>query len=213
MALPMRFFPFALCCLIAFILISESCRRPLGGRSDYYYLPAQVDSFWQMVVEIPAGTNLKLEYDVKRQAFLPDSIDQQPRIVDFIPYPGNYGFVPSTMLEKAEGGDGDPMDVIVICESLPTGTVLRIQPIGALLLEDDGEVDTKIIAIPRDSSIRTLQATTFQELSIEYQPARRLLEDWFLNYKGPGRIKSLGWKDEQYAHRILEQSVVNEEEE
>ncbi|MBR9922675.1 MAG: inorganic diphosphatase [Bacteroidetes bacterium] len=202
----MRTYLFA--CLAGLLFVGlSSCRQDFGGRSDFYALPAKAGNDWQMVVEIPAGTNLKLEYDAFKDSFLPDSINGQPRIVNFLPYPGNYGFIPSTLMDAAAGGDGDPVDVLLISEALPTGTVVRIQPIAALLLKDDGEADTKIIAIPRDSSIRSFQVETFQQMAIEFPAVRNMVEDWFLNYKGPGRMESLGWRNEIFADQLMTKSL------
>lgn len=199
--------------MILVFLSLSSCKQSLGGISDFYSLPAKLGEDWQMVVEIPAGTNLKLEYQQRRDAFIPDTLDGKVRVIDFLPYPGNYGFIPSTLMDEASGGDGDPVDVLLISEALPTGTVVRIHPIGTLLLVDDGETDTKIIAVPKDLSIRTFQATNYMDLSIQYQSVKRLVEDWFLNYKGPGRTESLGWRDEVYADKLIEKSRLKVEEE
>ena len=77
-----------------------------------------------MVVEIPAGTNHKIEYDPSTDSFENDKKDGKDRVISFLPYPGNYGFIPSTLMNKDRGGDGDALDILVIGESEPTGTVL-----------------------------------------------------------------------------------------
>ena len=48
----------------------------------------------QAVVEIPAGTNLKLEYNAESGSIEPDQEEGADRYINFLPYPGNYGFVP-----------------------------------------------------------------------------------------------------------------------
>lgn len=78
----------------------------------------------QGVIEIPAGTNHKYEYNKSLQQFQQDVRDGRPRMVRFLPYPVNYGFVPSTRMDKNRDGDGDPLDVLLLAESLPTGSVL-----------------------------------------------------------------------------------------
>ncbi len=58
-------------------------------------------------------------------------------------YPANYGFIPKTL-----GGDGDPLDVLVICsEPLIPGCLVKAKPIGVINMIDDGEMDEKIIAV------------------------------------------------------------------
>lgn len=158
----------------------------------------------QAVVEIPAGTNRKIEFNSERRQFETDSLDGQPRIVDFLPYPGNYGFIPSTLMDEAEGGDGDALDVLIICESVATGTVMEILPIAALLLRDQGELDTKIIAVPVDSTLRTIHAATYEDWFIDYSAAKYIIEQWFLNYKGLGQTEFIGWKDAKQAMAEIE---------
>jgi len=164
-----------------------------------YELPAIEGDAVNVIIEIPAGTNTKIEYDVKAGTFKPDQEDNKDRVVAFLPYPGNYGFIPSTMMDTEKGGDGDALDVLVIGESRPTGSVLKAKPIGTLILKDGGEWDTKIIAIPIDESERTLKADNFLTLMLDHDPAKRIIEEWFLNYKGKGQMELIRWEDENYA--------------
>lgn len=58
-------------------------------------------------------------------------------------YPANYGFIPRTY-----AGDGDPLDVLVICqEEIIPLTLVECYPIGVLKMIDDDAEDEKIIAI------------------------------------------------------------------
>lgn len=151
------------------------------------------------VIEIPAGTNHKFEYHKQAFEFQHDTRDGRPRVIDFLPYPVNYGFVPSTRMDRERGGDGDPLDVLVIAESLPTGTVLAVQPIGLLLLKDLGEWDNKVLAIPADPGRRIIRATNWLEFQRDYSAARHLLETFFLYYDGLGTMTLMGWADETAA--------------
>ena len=60
-----------------------------------------------------------------------DYKDGKERIIQFLPYPGNYGFIPETL-----AGDGDPIDVIDLDESEQRGDLKEIRIIGALNFED-----------------------------------------------------------------------------
>lgn len=153
----------------------------------------------QAIIEIPAGTNHKIEFNKTTKAFENDQVDGADRIINFLPYPGNYGFIPSTIMDSERGGDGDALDVLVIAEQLATGTKLPIIPIAALVLEDQGALDTKIIAIPADTSLQVIKTQDFRSFSIEYSAAKQIIEQWFLNYKGLGKQRLLGWRNEQVA--------------
>lgn len=184
----------------------------IGGcvSRDLESLPAITEGHQlTMVVEIAAGSAEKIEYNSEKKAFLPDSVQGKVRIVDFLPYPVNYGFIPSTLQSKAKGGDGDPLDVMLIGQSLPAGSVLKVIPVGVLRLKDNGEADDKILAIPADPSQRLIAATDFATLTMNYPAILTLLNDWFVNYKGQGVTTSDGWGDEAEAWRLVIDNAKN----
>ena len=78
------------------------------------------------------------------------------RLIRYIPYVSNYGFVPQTLQPTDQGGDGDPIDVILIGERFDRGSIIKSKILGVLKMKDEGMIDNKIIAIPleqlRDSS-------------------------------------------------------------
>jgi len=183
-----------------FTLTIFSCKN----EPSYKSLPAITSQGILAVIEIPAGTNKKVEYNLSKSRFEIDKIDGKERVVDYLPYPANYGFIPSTKMDKSKGGDGDAMDILVICESLPTGDTISVIPIGTLMLDDSGEIDTKIIAVPADPSRRVIEVTDYQTFTIKYNSVQKIIENWFLNYKGHGVMQLQGWRDEGYAYREIE---------
>lgn len=170
---------------------------------DYYNLPAFTEDGINVVIEIPAGTNHKLEYQKASNSFENDIENGEERVIGFLPYPANYGFIPSTLLDPNEGGDGDALDVLLIAETLPTGTVVEAKPIAALRLNDSGELDTKIIAVPVSEEQRLFEVKDFIAFMVEYDAAKLIIEEWFLSYKGFGKTELLGWEDENYAIREI----------
>jgi inorganic pyrophosphatase len=148
------------------------------------------------VVEIPSGTNTKYEYNKKELRFEPDMRDGSKRMVQFLSYPLNYGFIPSTKMDKDRGGDGDPLDVLVLAEHLPTGTVIPVIPIGLLRLEDLGEQDHKVLAVPLDPALRILPCLDYRALCLDYPMVKHILELFFQYYDGIGTMKLMGWGDE-----------------
>lgn len=186
----------------AVCLAVSACQQNKQARPDNYYsVPAFAENSINMIVEIPAGTNHKIEYDPTSDSFKNDKKDGKIRVINFLPYPGNYGFIPSTFMDEERGGDGDALDILVIGEVEKTGTILPVKPIATLLLKDGGEIDTKLIAIPADSSKQTISPEGFQEFIVEYDAARMIIESWFLNYKGRGEMELIGWQDDAFALR------------
>jgi len=115
------------------------------------------------IIEIPKGSKKKYELDKSTGMLRLDRI-----LFTSTHYPSNYGFVPRTIAE-----DNDPLDVLVLCsEVLDPLTMVECYPIGVVKMEDNKEVDEKIIAIPfRDPvysgyrGIKTLPQHILTEIS------------------------------------------------
>mgnify|MGYP000933747159 FL=1 len=168
---------------------------------DLEQLPAFVRTdVVRAVIEIPAGTVEKRQYDPARSTFPVDERNGRPRRIAFLPYPANYGFVPGTRMDKAQGGDGDALDVFVLCTSVPSGTVLEVEPIGVIELLDAGERDDKVIALPVDPALRTLEARDLHDLPAA---AREILVTWLLNYDPEDRTQLVGIRDKAEALRMI----------
>ena len=164
-------------------------------KSKVYELSAySSNNHIQAVIEIPAGTNKKIEFNPISKQFEVDQRDGEDRVIKYLPYPANYGFIPGTFSDPNKGGDGDALDVLVLCETVPTATVMEIIPIGMLKLVDEGELDYKIIAIPTDKKMRTIDATSLNILQEKYPYIQEILSQWFLNYDAGNsqEIKGIG---------------------
>lgn len=182
------------------------CSRPI----DYKELPAITNANTiNCVIEIPAGTNKKIEYSDSENDFLVDIRDRRERIIAFLPYPANYGFVPSTESRLAEGGDGDHLDVLVLAESMATGTVVEAIPVAILKLLDEGENDYKIICVPADIELQIIKADGLEDLRQNYPAIIDILEMWFTNYDSRDRLEVLGWGDEVESLKEIHSSIVS----
>lgn len=183
------------------------CGIACSKQKDSYHTPTFSDNgLLNSVIEIPAGTNKKIEYNPVTASFEIDQRNGKDRIINFLPYPGNYGFIPSTKAAIDQGGDGDALDVLIIAESLPTGTILEIIPIGMLQLLDNGELDYKIIAVPAQEQLRIINVTTYAALIEKHNMVKTSIENWFLNYDTKDELLSKGWVDEKLALREIKKA-------
>lgn len=160
------------------------------------------DSLVNVVIEIPAGSNKKWEVNkatghIEWEQVSPDSF----RVIDYLPYPANYGFVPQTLVSEASGGDGDPVDVFVLGERIERGNVLPCRIIGFIEMTDDGKDDSKFIALPVETHWK--KVNTLQELNQYYPGVLDILRIWLSNYKGADRVKILSEHDVQYARNSI----------
>jgi inorganic pyrophosphatase len=91
-----------------------------------------------VVVEIPAGSRNKYEYDHEQHRIRLDR-----RLFTATTYPTEYGFVPDTL-----SLDGDPLDAMVLLAD-PTfpGCVLRVRVIGVFWMRDEAGPDAKLLCV------------------------------------------------------------------
>jgi len=163
--------------------------------------PINADGTLNAVIEIPAGTRAKFELNKEGTAFLQDVQDGQPRVVDYCGYLGNYGIIPRTCMDQAQGGDGDPLDVLVLGDPVPRGTVLAVRLVAMLRLWERGAADHKLIAVLPASSYG--KVTNNASLAASYPGLPTIIETWFLNYKGRDRYDSQGFADVPAAWAVL----------
>jgi inorganic pyrophosphatase len=178
-------------------------RRKGPTKSDYLELPyhrgdrfGTVRSMGElvvMVVEIPRGSSNKYEVD-------PDSGDiyLDRTLFTATHYPAEYGFVPDTL-----AGDGDPIDILCLT-SEPTfpGCRIRVRPVAVLRLEDQGEIDDKIISVPAGDP----RHESTQDLSDLAELFRKELEHFFLVYSELEKevVTSFGWQGREAAWGLIE---------
>ena len=153
-----------------------------------------------VIVEVPVGGHpIKYEMDKEAGALVVDRFLYTP-----MTYPGNYGFVPHTL-----GEDGDPLDALVITRSpIISGAVIRVRPVGVLMMEDDKGGDEKVVAVPDDSTFpyyREVVGTDDLPPIVTQQ-----IEHFFQHYKDlePGKWARLnGWGDAQVAKRLIVEAI------
>jgi inorganic pyrophosphatase len=156
---------------------------------NFNAIPTFSRNYVNAVIEIPAGTNHRIRYNEEQKMFLVEQADGSGAIIDFLPYPGNYGFVPGTFLDPVMGGGGYPLDILVISESLPTGSVIEVIPLLVLYFQDESDIyrelpDPKIIAIPANQRFRVLKAESYEDLFEDYPVLVEILIKWFGSYRG-----------------------------
>ena len=151
-----------------------------------------------VVVEIPTGSNHKIEWDRKNACFMLDRIEP----IAFAK-PCNYGFIPQTLDE-----DGDELDVLLITDQpLTTGIYTQAKVLGVMKFVDDGEVDDKIIAVVADDRNNGDAIKSLEDLP------KRLIEqiefhfNHYTDLKKPGttEVKEFAGTDE--AKKVIKDSI------
>jgi inorganic pyrophosphatase len=192
-------------------LTSEKSANPSGSTHFIDDFPARAEGgLVNVVVEIPAGTDAKWEVTKPDGKLLWQMKDGKPRVVQYLGYPGNYGMIPQTLLPKEQGGDGDPLDVLVLGPAQPRGSVVPVRVIGVLELLDGGEQDDKLLGVAAGTPLGDV--TSLAELDANFPGVSAIARTWFENYKGLDdqglpRMVALGFGDAARAAEILDAAV------
>jgi inorganic pyrophosphatase len=154
-----------------------------------------------VVIETPKGSRNKFNYDDKLGLFKLGGVLPSGAV-----FPFDFGFVPSTV-----GGDGDPLDVLVLMdEPAFTGCLVRVRLVGVIEAEQterDGETERndRLIGVAAKSrlhrkvrSLGSLSPVLLEEI-----------EHFFVSYnefKGK-EFKPLGRFGPARARKLVEEGV------
>jgi inorganic pyrophosphatase len=153
-----------------------------------------------VVIEVPIGGEpIKYEMHKESGALMVDRF-----LYTSMRYPGNYGFIPHTL-----SGDGDPCDVMVAnTRALVPGAVISCRIVGVLLMEDEGGLDEKLIAVP--STWLTKRYDKIETVNDLPQITLDQIEHFFTHYKDlePGKwVKLVGWRDVDVARALVLEGI------
>jgi len=154
-----------------------------------------------IVVEISKNTSSKWQISKIDGSLEHEFFMGEPRIVNYSPYPVNYGIIPRTVIPINKGGDGDPLDVIVLGKEIEMGKVLKVKVIGVLKMTDFDEQDDKIIAVQLNDEF-----SKYNEINELKKSNNNLLDEvilWFQNYKGENIIKVFGYESSIEAVNLI----------
>jgi len=147
-------------------------------------------------IEIPKGSKNKYELDKGTGILVLDRV-----LGASVQYPANYGFIPKTLAD-----DSDAVDVLVLCqETIPAGCLVEAKPIGVMLMNDDGKIDEKIIAV----ATKDLVYSSYNKLEELPEHIIFEIEHFFNIYKAFETKKTTieGFKGKDVAIKTIEQGL------
>lgn len=125
---------------------------------------------FNVIIEISQGSQDKYEYDEKLDVLKLDRV-----LYSAQRFPANYGFIPETRAD-----DGDHTDVLLFSTNpIIPGAVVEARAIGFMNMEDGGEIDNKILAVPTEDP-RFEHVKSIAELP-EHSPKE--IKNFFETYK------------------------------
>ena len=140
------------------------------------------------VIEIPKGKAGKWEINSDDPTPLIWEFKKGvPRTVDYKGgYPANYASIPQTSLTSDFGGDGEPLDLIIISDPIPRGTLVKVKILGIFNMQEGDEYDGKLVGVLVGSN--EAEASSLEELNSSIAGSVDTVKEWFANYKGEGEI-------------------------
>ncbi len=155
-----------------------------------------------VIIEIPEGSLNKYEIDKETGLFTLDRVNYSAAT-----YPCEYAFAPQTLWD-----DGDAIDVLVFATTpIERGTLVKVRPIGLMHMNDSGESDDKIIAVP----VNDKRQEDIQDISDISNHKKREIAHFFETYKelkgesGEYPVIIDGFKGKDTAIAAIEKSIVN----
>lgn len=151
-----------------------------------------------VVVEIPTGSNHKIEWDREHACFMLDRVEPLA-----FAKPCNYGFIPQTLDE-----DGDELDALIVTEQpLTTGIWLKARVLGVMKFVDGGEVDDKIICVPADDRNNGDIYKTLADLPEQLLKQIEFHFNHYKDLKKPGSTEVKAFEDADSAKKVIADSI------
>lgn len=151
-----------------------------------------------VVIEIPAGSNHKIEWNRDLAVMQLDRVEPQ-----IFAKPTNYGFIPQTLDE-----DGDELDALIVTDQpLTTGIFLEARVIGVMKFVDDGEVDDKVVVVPADDRNTGNAITTLADLPDQLIKQIEFHFNRYKDLKKPGSTTVESWGDIDEAKAVIKESI------
>ena len=169
--------------------------------TDYnkLYTPGDLEEhIINTVVEISKGSILKVEYNREKCTFELDRVEPE-----IFAKPTNYGFIPGTLDE-----DGDELDTLIVCsEPIPVGVVVEARILGVVNFEDDGEMDHKVVCVPKDDRDNGDSIKSLDDLPEQWKRKVEYHLNTYKDLKKPGTTKVLGYSDSDAAVEVIKDCI------
>jgi inorganic pyrophosphatase len=149
-----------------------------------------------VIIENSKGSNNKYEIDKETGLIKLDRV-----LYSAVHFPGDYGFIPSTLSE-----DGDPTDVLLLVSNpnLP-GVWVEARPIAVMKMVDGGEQDNKILCVP-DKDPRFKHIENLKDVTPHLLDE---IANFFSTYKilQGKKVEVHGWEPAASAKEMIQKSI------
>ncbi len=168
--------------------------------SHFHSIPQnKAPQILNLIVEISRGDFIKYEYNHELGILEVDRVLFGP-----VHFPIVYCDVPQTWNKE----DDDPLDAVVFTSgNIVPGALVKGRVIGVMEMEDNGEMDNKIITVneadPRYKDINHVD----QLRPFEKKDMQTFFETYKYAQTGPGTVKVGNFLGPQKAYELIEQAI------
>jgi inorganic pyrophosphatase len=150
---------------------------------------------FDVLIEVPKGSRNKYEVDHESGKLRLDRV-----LFTSMVYPADYGYIEDTL-----GGDGDPLDALVLLPyPLIPGVLVEARPVAMYVMEDEKGQDEKVLCVPTDPRFDHIQ-----DLGDIDEFTLGEIKHFFERYKDlePGKhVKGSDWVGREAAEAEIEAS-------
>ena len=151
---------------------------------------------FDVLVEIPKGERNKYEVDHETGRIRLDRT-----LFTSTVYPADYGYIEDTL-----GGDGDPLDALVLLPfPLVPGVIVEARAVAMYVMEDEKGQDEKVLCVPTDPRFDHIQ-----DLGDVDEFLLGEIKHFFERYKDlePGKsVKGSDWVGREAAEKEIAESI------
>lgn len=151
---------------------------------------------FDVLIEVPKGSRNKYEVDHESNRLRLDRV-----LFTSMMYPADYGYIEDTL-----GGDGDPLDALVLTPyPLFPGVLVEARPVAMYVMEDEQGQDEKVLCVPCDPRFDHIQ-----DLADVDEWTLNEIKHFFEHYKDlePGKwVTTEGWGDAAEAEAIIQAGI------
>lgn len=148
------------------------------------------------IIEIPRGSTNKYEVDKETGLIKLDRVSFTAQF-----YPFDYGFAPRTYWH-----DKDPLDVVVLTTyPLVPGILVKVRPVGVMVMIDSGDSDDKILAVPADDP----RFNDVKDINDVNSHTKKEMQHFFETYKLLQKkvVTVKGFENREQAMKKVEEAV------
>ncbi|WP_321573723.1 inorganic diphosphatase [Nocardioides sp. Kera G14] len=151
---------------------------------------------FDVLIEVPKGSRNKYEVDHETGKLRLDRV-----LFTSMVYPADYGYIEDTL-----GGDGDPLDALVITPfPLIPNVLVEARPVAMYVMEDEKGQDEKVLCVPVDPRFDHIQ-----DLGDIDEFLLGEIKHFFERYKDlePGKsVKGSDWVGREAAEKEIAESI------